>query len=155
MYAPDARIILLTDKTSNGGVSFACGVRIISGDVKRIGAALHCGGDCDILCAGATSFRCQNPAAAVCALLDEAESKGYSGLLERHQADFTAIMDACELSLCRDEALERMPTGRRLARFARGEEDMGLVCDYFQFGRYLLAASSRPGSLPANLEQGF
>lgn len=152
LYAPDGRTILLTGKTGNDGVWFACGVRVISGDAKCIGAALHCGDDCDILCAGATNFRYQDPVAAVCSLLDEAEKKGYNGLLERHRADFTAIMDACELSLFRDEALERMPTDRRLARFAGGEEDWGLVCDYFQFGRYLLASSSRPGSLPANLQ---
>ena len=34
----------------------------------------------------------------------------------------------------------------------RGETDVGLEALYFQFGRYLLIASSRPGGLPANLQ---
>ncbi len=45
-----------------------------------------------------------------------------------------------------------LPTNERLARVQRGETDLGLVSQYFQFGRYLLIASSRPGGLPANLQ---
>ena len=45
-----------------------------------------------------------------------------------------------------------MPTDDRLDRVKRGETDLGLEALYFQFGRYLLIASSRPGGLPANLQ---
>ena len=45
-----------------------------------------------------------------------------------------------------------MPTDDRLERVKRGETDLGLEALYFQFGRYLLIASSRPGGLPANLQ---
>ena len=45
-----------------------------------------------------------------------------------------------------------MPTDERLDRVKRGETDLGLEALYFQFGRYLLIASSRPGGLPANLQ---
>ena len=45
-----------------------------------------------------------------------------------------------------------MPTDERLERVKRGETDLGLEALYFQFGRYLLIASSRPGGLPANLQ---
>ncbi len=45
-----------------------------------------------------------------------------------------------------------MPTDDRLERVKRGEADLGLEALYFQFGRYLLIASSRPGGLPANLQ---
>jgi len=44
------------------------------------------------------------------------------------------------------------PTDERLARVQRGERDPDLDALYFQFGRYLLIASSRPGDLPANLQ---
>ncbi len=48
--------------------------------------------------------------------------------------------------------IEKTPTDERLARVQRGEKDPGLDALYFQFGRYLLIASSRPGDLPANLQ---
>ena len=48
--------------------------------------------------------------------------------------------------------MEVLPTDARLARVQNGEEDLGLVALYFAFGRYLTIASSRPGSLPSNLQ---
>ena len=46
-----------------------------------------------------------------------------------------------------------LPTRKRLERIRQGKhDDPGLVEDYFQFGRYLLIASSRPGAFPANLQ---
>ena len=45
-----------------------------------------------------------------------------------------------------------MPTPQRLAGFAKGAEDPALAALYFNFGRYLLISSSRPGGLPANLQ---
>lgn len=48
--------------------------------------------------------------------------------------------------------LRELPTGERRRRLAQGEWDPDLLETYFQFGRYLLIASSRPGTLPANLQ---
>lgn len=45
-----------------------------------------------------------------------------------------------------------LPTDERLARVRQGGEDPGLTALYFQYGRYLLMGSSRPGTLPANLQ---
>ena len=45
-----------------------------------------------------------------------------------------------------------LPTRLRVARCAKGELDIGLQEIMFQFGRYLLIACSRPGTLPANLQ---
>ncbi len=48
----------------------------------------------------------------------------------------------------------RLPTDVRLDRVrSKGESDPGLAALYFQFGRYLLIASSRPGTMPANLQR--
>ena len=44
------------------------------------------------------------------------------------------------------------PTNERLADYRKGEKDSGLETLYYQYGRYLLIASSRPGNLPANLQ---
>jgi len=46
-----------------------------------------------------------------------------------------------------------LPTGERLKRFKEGEsDDPDLIEEFFHYGRYLLVASSRPGTLPANLQ---
>ncbi len=50
-------------------------------------------------------------------------------------------------------AVRSLPTGQRLERLRKGaQDDPDLIETYFQFGRYLLIASSRPGCLPANLQ---
>ena len=51
-----------------------------------------------------------------------------------------------------DPAVEMLPTDERLARLKKGQEDPGLSALYFQFGRYLLMGSSRPGTMAANLQ---
>ena len=43
------------------------------------------------------------------------------------------------------DSVALMPTDNRLERVKKGETDLGLEALYFQFGRYLLMASSRPG----------
>ena len=46
----------------------------------------------------------------------------------------------------------KLPTDKRLAAFAKGGADPALAALYFNFGRYLLINSSRPGYMPANLQ---
>jgi alpha-L-fucosidase 2 len=48
--------------------------------------------------------------------------------------------------------VDALPTDERLQRAETGAADPGLMALYFQYGRYLLMSSSRPGSLPANLQ---
>ena len=85
-------------------------------------------------------------------MLYAAQERGYDQLKQRHLQDFTPIMARCELQIEEDTSLEALPTDMRLRRVAEGLEDKGLVNTYFQLGRYLLACSSRPGTLPANLQ---
>ena len=47
---------------------------------------------------------------------------------------------------------KNLPTNTRLLAVQRGEYDPGLIALYYQYGRYLLVSSSRPGGLPANLQ---
>ncbi|MCS3024478.1 hypothetical protein NXW75_12680 [Bacteroides xylanisolvens] len=47
---------------------------------------------------------------------------------------------------------EALPTNERLKSFEQDPTDNGLTELYYQYGRYLLIASSRPGGLPANLQ---
>ncbi len=81
------------------------------------------------------------------------DNPDFDALLEEHIADFSARMGRCGITLDHeDPALEALGLETRLARWREGKEDHGLVALYFQFGRYLLLSSSRPGTLPANLQ---
>ncbi|MCZ8520769.1 MULTISPECIES: glycoside hydrolase family 95 protein [Paenibacillus] len=102
---------------------------------------------------GATTFRHADPEAVCRELLTAAAAKSYTELLERHMADYRALFSRVELELkSADGELDSLPTDERLRRVQQGGDDPGLAALYFHFGRYLLIASSRPGSLPANLQ---
>jgi alpha-L-fucosidase 2 len=76
-------------------------------------------------------------------------------LRQRHTEDYRRLFSRVKLRLGSDaqaESLRDISAWDRLQRFARGESDPDLAALYFDFGRYLLISSSRPGGLPANLQ---
>ena len=90
-----------------------------------------------------------SPAAACRDRLDKVPLD-YQTLRDAHVTDYHALFD--RVSLCLGEPVSDKPTDERLQAVKDGEVDLDLVALYFQFGRYLLISSSRPGSLPANLQ---
>lgn len=80
--------------------------------------------------------------------LKRALKMSYEKLRERHVKDFQGIMDRVVMDLG-SAAAEQKPTNERLKA---GDQDPALAALYFQFGRYLMLSSSRPGSQPANLQ---
>jgi len=109
-----------------------------------------------LLLSAATTFRSDDAKATALAALDAAAGRSYDELLERHLADYEPLIERVSLRLGEDAASDAsvaaLDTGERLERVKAGGADLGLQALYFQFGRYLLIASSRPGSLPANLQ---
>lgn len=83
---------------------------------------------------------------------DAAAAKGFDRLLQDHLADYRPLFQRVQLSLNPQEGVKDLPTPRRLAEYRKGAKDTYLEELYYQFGRYLLIASSRPGNLPANLQ---
>lgn len=81
-----------------------------------------------------------------------AMQKSYQELLKEHIAEYRPYFNRVRLELNYDSALDQVPTDLRLKQFCSGKQDNGLVALYFDFGRYLLISSSRPGCLPANLQ---
>ncbi len=94
----------------------------------------------------------RDPSAAAQRALDAAGSRSWEELYERHVTDHRRLFRTVALDLGRSPEAEAMPTDRRLVRFSQDEYDPGLVALLFQYGRYLLIGSSRPGSQPANLQ---
>ncbi|HUA60423.1 MAG TPA: glycoside hydrolase family 95 protein, partial [Verrucomicrobiae bacterium] len=88
--------------------------------------------------------------AACRAQVDSARRRGYDELRTAHVSDHRNLFRRVSLQLPRQEERSR-DTSERLRAFAK-EPDADLAALYFQYGRYLLIASSRPGSQPANLQ---
>ena len=94
----------------------------------------------------------RDPAVEALRPLAAAEKFSYAALLARHTADCQALFHRVALDLGRVPEAEALTTDARLARFAAGAPDPSLATLLYQYGRYLLIASSRPGGQPANLQ---
>lgn len=104
-----------------------------------------------IFVAAATSFRGANPDELTRSGLEAASARDYAALRREHIADHQSLFQRVALNLEGEDHRE-LPMDRRLAAYSSGAEDRGLEAMLFQYGRYLLIASSRPGGLPANLQ---
>ncbi len=104
-----------------------------------------------LVLAGATSYRGDDPSVRCRDTLAGVAGKSHDELLDAHLIEHRAMFRRVSLDLAGDDRSE-LPTDERLAAVAGGADDPGLVALYFQFGRYLLLGSSRPGCLPANLQ---
>lgn len=85
--------------------------------------------------------------------LDRAAAKGYAALKAAHTADYTALFSRMDITLG-DGGNANLPTDTRLKLAQAGAADPGLDALFFQYGRYMLIASSRPNGTPlcANLQ---
>ncbi|MDF7825465.1 glycoside hydrolase family 95 protein [Pontiellaceae bacterium B12227] len=109
-----------------------------------------------LLIVGATSYNnaadISGDATARCeAYLKAVGRKPYSKLRADHVAAHQELFNRVKLDLGTTAAIKK-PTDERLQAIRKGEYDPQFEVLYFQFGRYLLMSSSRPGSLPANLQ---
>lgn len=100
-----------------------------------------------------------DPDATTAEWIENAVAKGYNDLYAEHYADYAALFNRVKLELNPNAPMtleypgvNDLPTPARLASYRKGKADNGLEKLYYQFGRYLLIASSRPGNLPANLQ---
>lgn len=91
-----------------------------------------------------------HPHEMVTRILDEAASRPYDELYARHQADYQGLFGRVSLDLGGVDS--NIPTDRLLKNYQNGDKNKYLEELYFQYGRYLLISSSRPGTLPANLQ---
>ena len=94
-----------------------------------------------------------DPLATTSDWISKAAAKGYSELLNEHYADYSQLFNRVKLNINNATLSQNdIPVNERLARYRKGQKDFYLEQLYYQFGRYLLIASSRPGNMPANLQ---
>ena len=106
-----------------------------------------------VLVAGATDYRGGEPDKLCRDALDKAAKNSYEDLRAAHVDDFHKLFGRVSLDLGSAGAdVESLPTDQRLKRMEKGAADPQMIAIYFQYGRYLLMSSSRPGTMPANLQ---
>jgi alpha-L-fucosidase 2 len=91
-----------------------------------------------------------DPSHKAAGAMEALQGTSYGELVRRHLEDYTALYHRVELELG-DGSGDDIPTDERVRTYAE-TEDPGLAALYYQYGRYLLIASSRPGGQPAHLQ---
>lgn len=108
------------------------------------------GGAYQLLFAAATNFRNPNPDKKCGVYMWQARSKTYAQLRGAHITDHRKLFRRVQFDL--ETSAPNLPTDERLKRVQSGETDLALEALHFHFGRYLLIASSRPGTMAATLQ---
>lgn len=145
------------------GMIFAArlGVQQKGGSIQVEGAGLliRSADEALLILNAATSFNGYNhspayagkdPISITAQSLTAAQSRSYQDLLQEHLAEYQPYFRRVELKIG-DLVVSEKPTDQRIASF-KVAQDPGLLSLLFQYGRYLLIASSRPHTLPANLQ---
>ena len=86
-------------------------------------------------------------------VLSKIKKKDLESVRKAHLADHRALYRRVKLHLGdTDPETAALPTNERLARYKTTQNDPELEATVYQYGRYMLIAGSRPGSLPLNLQ---
>ncbi len=156
--APD---MLILRGAVNGGQGMKYEARLQAGGNGQIAVegnrlVVRNASDIVLRLAAATSYRHDDPS-KVCEQRLAKSQKGFDQLKSDYLPTHRELFDRVKLELHGtdaevDAAAHKLPTDERLARVKAGADDPALAALYFQFGRYLLISSSRPGCMPANLQ---
>ena len=161
----DRHSLILEGQTDELGTKFRLLVHVIpsrGGTVtKNENELVLQGGDsATLLISIATDYNRDSPRTPKKEWKDAADTQlakikqlSWNELRARASADHRKLMEKCQLDLGDSgKEVTRLTTPERLARLKAGESDPDLIEQFFQLGRHMLISSSRPGSLPPNLQ---
>ena len=161
--ASDGQILLTGRNAPRAGIAAAltfAARAVLRGEgssrpVASQGALGLRGRSATILLAMATSYRSfddvsGDPVAVTKAQLDRVAGKAFAQIRDDASAAHRELFARTTIDLGRTQAADQ-PTDRRI-RTSQQSDDPALAALYFNYGRYLLIRSSRPGSQPANLQ---
>lgn len=156
---------VIQERDGHKGMSFATGVKAIAdgGEVSVADGVLKISGanSAILLISGSTSFNGKDKdpftegrdeMALLNGWLDGASGKSYKELRGEHVKDYKSYFDRVRLDLGGSSEKEDKDIRERLLAYRDGGEDLALEELYYNFNRYLLISSSRPGGVPANLQ---
>ncbi len=94
----------------------------------------------------------RDEAALATSYLTKLGSMKYNTLKKRHISDYSRYFERLKFVIDGNEKTEKLPTDERLKHYKTDKSDHGLETLLYQYGRYLLISSSRPGGVAANLQ---
>ncbi len=153
------RTLILSGRADKGeeteGVNFNAHLKVMNtgGNISTKDNALQVqNADSVVLyLSAATDYREGDPESLCSKYMQGIQNKDYQDVKEEHIAEHQRLFRRVSLDLGKTEAWN-IPTDERLRAMKNGFRDPELVTLFFQYGRYLLINSSRPGCLPANLQ---
>lgn len=170
---PEENGLLWQGKLDNNGMRWALRVMVravgggkVSADAAKGEIKVQNANDVEFILAAATDYAMNfnpdfkdpytyvgsDPVPVVNHRINAAAKLSWAQLMDNHYKDYNSLYGRVKLQLNPEEEVCQLPTPKRLARYRDGATDANLEQTYFNFGRYLLIASSRRGSLPANLQ---
>jgi alpha-L-fucosidase 2 len=148
--------IVMDEHIGNGtGVKMETRLRLISE-----GGTISSGGDSIkvlkansvlILLTAATDYSGNDPSTITASQIQNVSKRSFSDIRGDHIADYQSFFNRVSLDLGSGDG-NYFTTDARITAMQNGYVDTDLIELYYQFGRYLLISSSRPGDLPANLQ---
>ncbi len=149
-------LIIMSQHLSDGkGVKYETRLRVIphGGKMEANGNSIQIteADKLELRLVAATDYRGENPSKKCTGYLETLQSKSYRQILNDHVGEYQRYFNRVSLKLPTSEAAG-FATNERIDAQKRGVYDPSLTSLYFQFGRYLLISSSRPGCMPANLQ---
>ncbi|MGB4293119.1 MAG: glycoside hydrolase family 95 protein [Bacteroidales bacterium] len=104
-----------------------------------------------VILAASTDYFRNDPEVIVNDRILTAEKTPYNEIKNEHIRDYSSLFKRVEIELGSSDG-RYFTTDARITAMQNGYTDTDLIELYYQFGRYLLISSSRPGGLPANLQ---
>ena len=143
----EAQVLVLNE----GGSVRAEGGKITFQDADSLTILLAA--DTDYLNQRLKGWRGEHPHERLTRQIKQAAAKTYEALRDEHVKDYRKLFDRLSLDVGGSAPEVRaLPTDKRLAAYSQGGADGDLEALLFQYARYLMIGSSRPGALPANLQ---
>ncbi|MCW3108814.1 MAG: alpha-L-fucosidase [Segetibacter sp.] len=148
--------IIMSEHVGDGvGVKMVTRVKVLNqgGTLAITGDTLHIekADAVTLLLTAATDYRGGDPSILSANQMSAVDKRNYEVIKKDHIADYQQYFKRVDLDLGTSDG-SYFPTDARLAATQNGYLDPKLIQLYYQFGRYLLISSSRPGDLPANLQ---
>lgn len=148
--------LYLYGNLGKGGFDFAMQLSAypVGGEVRVIGEHLlvENADEVTLFFTAGTTYRMERIEKEINDIIMLANSKTFEELKNRHIEDYQSLYDRVNLNIGDLTEFDKIPTDVRLKAASEGNVDKGLSKLYFDFGRYLLIACSREGTLPANLQ---
>jgi len=147
------------------GMRFQLRVKVLHNDGKTLaynsGIEVQSASDVTLVLSAATSFngydKCpvsdgRDEKTLAKNYLEKLGNKPYEEIKNDHIKDFSGYFTRLKFNLASNPEVEKLPTDERLQKYQSTKSDHQLEVLLYQYGRYLLISSSRPGGKPANLQ---